>query len=183
MVNYTVYLNWFNAYDKNKITHSQLEDINSLLQQINDEKRAEEIKKEMKDMEEKCPIEQMSKFVFQKYRSLLREQQTLMGHLLNFEYSTEVKPEFRNIFIPISSAEKLPIRSELYTKEFKCLTHSNVHPNNDWTVQYLSGFYHDKTKRLFVQTLGDSYQMNTLHFDFSFRRYFADKRKSSKLKK
>jgi hypothetical protein len=182
MVNYTVYQNWFDAYHQNKLTQPEFQNINSFLQELDDEKTAERLEKELEDMEKQCPLPQMSKMVTEKYKSLLREKILIGRRSLDFEYSTEVKPEFKDIFIPIKSAEKLPIRSELYTKEFKCLTHSRINAKDDWNIQYLSGSYHDKTKRLFVETLGDSYEMNTLQFNFSFRRYFAKKRKSSKSK-
>jgi transcription elongation factor Elf1 len=177
MVNYTVYQNWFDAYHQKKLAQHEFENLNAFLQELDDRKTEAKLKKEIKDMEEQYPIPQMSKMNFKKVISLKRELAELSHKFICFEYSADINPEHKDIFIPIRSAEKLPMRSELYTKEFKCLTCSRVLTEDDWNIRFLSGHYHDKSKRLFVQTLGDSYEMNSLQNYLLFRKCLSPKRK------
>jgi hypothetical protein len=69
----------------------------------------------------------------------------------------------KKVFIPIKTAEKLPLRSELSQDEFKCLTLLEPFEENNWTIQYLSGYYHKKSKTFYVKIIGDSYMVDSLY--------------------
>lgn len=183
MVNYTIYQNWLNAYEQKIISQHELENINAFLQELEDRKTEIKLKEELKEMESQCPLSQMSKLMLEESIAIHKELHSIFKRSWHLDYSKEIKPEHKEIFIPIKSAEKLPLRSELYTREFKCLTYSDLLKKPDWSIQYLSGYYHEKSKRLFVQTIGDSYQIGYLQNSLLLQRCMIAMRKKQSREK
>jgi hypothetical protein len=162
MVNYTIYQNWIDAHRQKIITNHELENINAFLQELEDCEKKKQLVKELEEMEKQCPFPQMSKMMKDREKELLKERLEIIGRSITRDYSKQIKPEYKDLLIPIKSAEKLPLRSELHTKELQCLTYNDYLAKSDWNIRYLSGHYHEKSRRLFVQTIGDSYQMSFL---------------------